>query len=123
MKKTVFVISIALAVAFALGTGTVQGQMGRGGYGYGMGPGMMGGYGPGYGMGPGMMGGYGNSWMCAHMGGIWCYWPSFGWVIQVLIFVALVLFIVWMVKQLNEARQEPFIRTRSQEFTHSRGKK
>jgi hypothetical protein len=79
--------------------------------------GMMGGW------GGGMMGGYGNSWMCAHMGGIWCYWPSFGWVIQVLIFVALVLFIVWMVKQLNEARQEPFIRTRSQEFTHSRGKK
>lgn len=49
----------------------------------------------------GMMGGYGNNYMCSHMGGIWCYWPSFGWIINILIVVALVLFIIWIVKQIQ----------------------
>jgi carbon starvation protein CstA len=53
----------------------------------------------------GMMGygGYGFNGMCSHMGGVWCYWPSFGWVIQVLITVALVLFIVWIVRQIQNS--------------------
>lgn len=73
----------------------------------------------------GMMGRYGNTWMCSHMGGIWCYWPSFGWVTQVLVVIALVLFIIWIVRQLkqngNEGRQESFIRT--PQLRHSRGRK
>lgn len=47
-----------------------------------------------FGMYGGMMGGYGNSFMCSHMGGVWCYWPSFGWLIQILIIAILVIIIV-----------------------------
>jgi protein-S-isoprenylcysteine O-methyltransferase Ste14 len=52
-----------------------------------------------------MNSGYGFSGMCSMMGGIWCYWPSFGFVIQFLIVVALVLFIIWIVKLLQGERK------------------
>lgn len=46
-------------------------------------------------------GGYGFNGACGMMGGIWCYWPSFGWIIQVLVAIALVLLIIWIVRQLQ----------------------
>ena len=57
------------------------------------------------GFGFGMMGNYGSPWMCSHMGGIWCYWPTGGLfmlIMPALIIVALVLFIVWLVKQIQK---------------------
>ena len=49
---------------------------------------------------------YGFSGMCANVGGIWCYWPSwmfvFGFLFCTLVFIALVLFIVWLLKQLQK---------------------
>lgn len=50
-------------------------------------------------------GGYGIRGACGMMGGIWCYWPSFGWVIQVLIAIVLVLFIFWLYRQLNGGKK------------------
>jgi hypothetical protein len=61
----------------------------------------------------GMMGGiggmHGSNLMCSEFGGIWCYWPSFGfmWIfmllIPALILIALVLFIIWLARELNKS--------------------
>ena len=59
----------------------------------------------GYGMMGRGYGGYGSNLMCGMMGGIWCYWPSFGFVIQILITIALVLFIFWLYRQLNGGKR------------------
>ncbi len=45
--------------------------------------------------------GYGAQGMCGMMGGIWCYWPSLNFVIQILIVGVLVLLIFWLYKELN----------------------
>ena len=66
---------------------------------------LFGGFFGGYGFS--MMGsGYGFNRMCSMMGGIWCYWPGPGagivmWLFMTLVVVALVLFIVWLVRQLQ----------------------
>ena len=59
----------------------------------------------GYGMMGRGYGGYGSNLMCGMMGGIWCYWSSFGFVIQILIVIALVLFIFWLYRQLNGGKR------------------
>ena len=52
-------------------------------------------------LGFGGIGGYGTQGMCGMMGGIWCYWPSLNFVIQILIVGVLVLLIFWLYKELN----------------------
>ena len=52
---------------------------------------------------------YGFSTMCSHIGGIWCYWPSGGLRVLIIIIlflaiVALLLFIFWMIKQFQNSR-------------------
>ena len=52
---------------------------------------------------------YGFSKMCAHIGGIWCYWPGGGLrvliiIILFLVIVALLLFIFWLIKQFQNSR-------------------
>jgi hypothetical protein len=53
----------------------------------------------------GMMGGYGSTRLCSTVGGIWCYWPNwtfvFNMVIGILVTTILVLLIVLLVKRIN----------------------
>ncbi|MEK6908774.1 MAG: hypothetical protein AABX23_01845 [Nanoarchaeota archaeon] len=58
----------------------------------------------GYGM-MGMMG-YGNSYLCSQIGGIWCYFPIFGFLFMILSLVVFIVLLVWIVKQLqNDGRR------------------
>jgi len=61
-----------------------------------------------YGMG-GMMGinnNYGINTLCSSVGGIWCYWPSLGGIINLIlsltIIILLIFFIIRLVKKLQE---------------------
>ena len=54
---------------------------------------------------------YGFSTMCAHIGGIWCYWPVgelriLIMIISFLAIAALSLFILWLIKQLQSQRRK-----------------
>jgi len=51
----------------------------------------------------GMMGGYGmmGNW-CYGFGGMWV----FGWLFMILVIIALLLFIVWLVKQLQNTQSD-----------------
>ncbi len=46
---------------------------------------------------------YGSPYMCRMMGGIWCYWPSYGIssLISILVLIVLILLIILIAKQLN----------------------
>lgn len=49
-------------------------------------------------MNTGMMG-YGNPYLCSQVGGIWCYFPIFSFILMLLFIVAFILLVVWLVKK------------------------
>ena len=51
---------------------------------------------------------YGFQTMCAHIGGIWCYWPSgrLRIFMIIIVIVALTLFITWLIKQLQNQKRK-----------------
>lgn len=74
MKTENLILTIVVAFIFLFLLSEIFGMMGYNNYGYGMMGGMFGGFG---------------------------FMPFFGWLFMILIFVALVLFIAWLVKQLQ----------------------
>jgi uncharacterized membrane protein len=55
----------------------------------------------------GHMRSYGSQTLCGNVGGIWCYWPNFGFIYMVLFWVILIALIIWLVKRLTEDKQKP----------------
>jgi hypothetical protein len=57
------------------------------------------------GFGQHMMGGYGSTRLCGSVGGIWCYWPDwvfvFNLIVSILVVIILVLVLVLLIKKLN----------------------
>ena len=49
-----------------------------------------------------MMGGYGNSYLCSQVGGIWCYWPSTGFLFMFIFWSVVILLIVLIVKHFQK---------------------
>ena len=49
-----------------------------------------------------MMGGYGNSYLCSQVGGIWCYWPSTGFLSMFIFWSVVILLIVLIVKHFQK---------------------
>lgn len=53
-----------------------------------------------------MRGMYGSNYLCGNVGGIWCYWPNFGFIFGSLFMVAfwvlVILAIIWFINNLNK---------------------
>lgn len=55
--------------------------------------------------GMGGMMGYGNNYLCSNAGGIWCYFPIFGFILMVIFWIVIILLIIYIIKQIQKPRR------------------